>query len=283
MFAFMFFLYYNVFMKDLHIHSIFSDGDFDIPTILKEIKAKGITEFAICDHDTIEGSKQMCETLKKEKEHLVFHSGVELTSRLNFQQGFNMHLLAYDFPYESPYVLRLIDKISKLRAQKIPRMTKLVQETYNVKISDDEINAMLKTTNSFGKPHIFKILKTHIDCNRKDFFKIMDTLHENDLKLDAKEVIENIHNAGGKVVLAHPIEIVEEYNLDLMQLEKIIEQLAKIGLDGIETYHSSHTIEQANQYSNLAKKYKLFETSGSDFHGPTVKPHVKIGVCKKDN
>ena len=38
------------------------------------------------------------------------------------------------------------------------------------------------------------------------------------------------------------------------------------GIDGIEVYHSSHSNYQISNFYNLAKKYKLIITGGSDFH-----------------
>ena len=52
-------------MKDLHIHTKYSDGEFDEKQILEQIEIAGITEFAICDHDTIMGSQKVFELFKK--------------------------------------------------------------------------------------------------------------------------------------------------------------------------------------------------------------------------
>ena len=36
-------------------------------------------------------------------------------------------------------------------------------------------------------------------------------------------------------------------------------------------------------YCNLANKYDLFVTGGTDYHGPVVSPVVKLGRGLKDN
>lgn len=41
---------------------------------------------------------------------------------------------------------------------------------------------------------------------------------------------------------------------------------------GIEVYHSSHTKEEMKYYLEIANKYNLLISGGSDFHGKTVKP-----------
>ena len=70
-------------MKDLHIHTIYSDGEYNEIEILEKIKESNIKEFSICDHDTIEGSKKVYKLLKQSSTNLIFHSGVELSCRVN--------------------------------------------------------------------------------------------------------------------------------------------------------------------------------------------------------
>ena len=73
----------------------------------------------------------------------------------------------------------------------------------------------------------------------------------------------------------------KEYNFDLQTIEKIVLNLKKSGLKGIETHHSSHTKQLQTQLSALAQKHMLFETIGSDFHGPKAKPNAILGQTEK--
>ena len=66
-------------MVDLHIHTKYSDGEYDEKEIVDKIREAGVKEFSICDHDTIEGSEKVYELVKDNPE-FVFHSGVELSS-----------------------------------------------------------------------------------------------------------------------------------------------------------------------------------------------------------
>jgi len=52
-------------MKDLHIHTKYSDGELDELEIIEEVIKCGVKEFAIADHDTIEGSKKVYNLLSK--------------------------------------------------------------------------------------------------------------------------------------------------------------------------------------------------------------------------
>ena len=59
--------------------------------------------------------------------------------------------------------------------------------------------------------------------------------------------------------------------------------MIKFGLQGIEVYHSSHTKEEMEYYLNIAKKYQLLVSGGSDFHGSSVKPDIELGTGKDNN
>ena len=82
-----------------------------------------------------------------------------------------------------------------------------------------------------------------------------------------------IRQAGGVAVLAHPHQL----KLEGPELEALLQQLISLGLQGIEAHYSRHTAEQTRLYLQLAEKYGLLVTSGSDFHGPSVKPDIQLG------
>lgn len=50
------------------------------------------------------------------------------------------------------------------------------------------------------------------------------------------------------------------------------------GLKGIEVFHSSHSKEEMGYYLEIANKYNLLVSGGSDFHGESVKPDIELGT-----
>ena len=80
-------------------------------------------------------------------------------------------------------------------------------------------------------------------------------------------VIELVHNAGGKVFLAHPLTVSE----DMDELNKIIAQLKKSGLDGIEAIYSSYDKKTEKALRSIAESNSLLISAGTDYHGKTVK------------
>lgn len=268
-------------MIDLHIHTKYSDGEYDENKILEEIKKVGITEFAICDHDTIDGSKKVSDVLKTKKHNFVFHAGIELTCLFKqFDKGVNMHILVYDFDYSNKNMLNIIDNISYLRRQKVDKMVAYVEKMYNINIPQEKLEEKLQNTKSFGKPHLYSIMCEIGQFDREEYYRKMDKLSTAEFKLDTKDTITKLKGVG-KIVLAHPIEIMKEYNYSIETIEKIIVALKDIGLNGVECYHSSQTKRVQMNLSKLANKYNLLETKGSDFHGPNVKPGLKLGDIQK--
>ena len=269
-------------MKDLHIHTKYSDGSLNEYEIINEIENLKIKEFAIADHDTIEGSKKVFNLLKEKNLKVKFHSSVELTCRVNeYQNGINIHLLAQDFDYNDPVILEIVEEISKLRFKKIQVMVDYIEKEYNIKIPKALLEEKIKSTNSFGKPHLYSIMQEIGNFDRFQYYKTMDKLNTSKLKLDAKSVIHKLQGHS-KTILAHPCEVMDEYNFDYNQIEEFIKYLKNLGLTGVETHHSKQTKEMQKEFSKIAKKYKLEENYGSDFHGEDVKPGLKIGdVVKK--
>ena len=83
----------------------------------------------------------------------------------------------------------------------------------------------------------------------------------------AKNVIESIHQAGGLAVLAHP----ERYRRSGSEL---IPAIADLGIDGVETYYAYNNPKiwqpsprQTEKVKELAEKYGLYSTCGTDTHG----------------
>ena len=270
-------------MKDLHIHTKYSDGELNEIEIIEEVFKSGVGEFAIADHDTIEGSKRVFEILKQNNKHnLIFHTGIELTCRVNeYLNGINVHLLVQDFDYNNKKLLKLVDEISNLRYKKIQVMVDFIEKEFKIKIPQNILQKKIKTTNSFGKPHLYSILQTLGEFDMEKYYQTMNKLDTSTLKLNAKKVITQLKTSCS-VVLAHPCEIMDEYNFDISDIEKLIVYLKSLGLAGIETYHSSQTKTLQKQLSKIAKKYDLYESYGSDFHGENIKPGLKIGQIVKE-
>ncbi len=76
-------------------------------------------------------------------------------------------------------------------------------------------------------------------------------------------------------MLAHPVQLRTENDA---QLERIIKDLADLGLAGLEVIHSDHDAARVEKFGQLAERYGLLKTGGSDFHG-TNKKDISLGTA----
>ena len=90
-----------------------------------------------------------------------------------------------------------------------------------------------------------------------------------------EHAVEILTKAKAVPILAHPklIKCSEQERINL------IETLIPLGLKGIEVYHPVHSFEDERYYLELAHKYSLCISGGSDFHGKS-KPDIQIGKGK---
>ena len=77
--------------------------------------------------------------------------------------------------------------------------------------------------------------------------------------------------------MAHPVY----YN----SFELLEELAAKGKLDGVEAYHYTADDEQKKRIPEIAEKYNLIVTGGSDFHGlyNAQATHIGSNVTDKEN
>jgi len=73
------------------------------------------------------------------------------------------------------------------------------------------------------------------------------------------EAIRAIKAAGGLAVIAHPGLTQAVWNFPAWK---------EAGLDGLEVFYPAHTYTLKQELLKIARKYDLFATAGSDYHGP---------------
>ena len=119
------------------------------------------------------------------------------------------------------------------------------------------------------------LLAYGIDINSPDIYPFLaktkkdteDVIPRLFAKRNIKNLIKAIHNAGGIAVLAHPA------CYWALSLDKLVKDLIKIGLDGIEVYYpyphlrSIVKFHSSEKVLKIAEKYpQLIKTGGTDFH-----------------
>lgn len=264
---------------DMHTHTNYSDGELSPHELIKLAKNKNIGTLAITDHDTISGIKQVNPNDFSEIEII---KGIELSAKVD--KG-RMHILGYDLDLNNN---ELNAKMSELKDNSVNATLSIMEQIkrdYGILFRYEDIRDLINANHNLGRPDIAKlcIKYGYAKTVQEAFDKYLVEAHNKTRKtgkgLPYSECLQLILNSGGIPVLAHP----KSLELSEKEFLLLLKDMIRYGLQGIEVYHSSHTKEEMNFYFKIAKKYDLFISGGSDYHGKTVKPDIELGTGKNNN
>lgn len=262
---------------DLHTHSTASDGTTTperMPQIiLNTIKGDQYDEIwlALTDHDTTAGIERLAKSAKSEPDFHVI-PGVEISCDL---RGKEIHMLGLQIDYKNSELNAALAYYREEREKRNERILKKFEEL-GILISPEELP--VKDGETPGRPHIARWLFEHgyVESIKEAFDKYLKTgaiCYVDRKKPTPEQGIDLITKAGGIAVLAHPMQY--EF-LTREELEKLIGDLKQKGLKGIETYYTEFSEEETKYVEELAEKFDLWKSGGSDYHGNN-KPEYQIG------
>lgn len=274
-------------MIDLHMHTIYSDGSKTLDELLKMCQEKKLEVISITDHNS-------CKAYYDENinNKTLFNGIIIKGCEVNaYFQKTAIEILSYNI---NPDIVNrwfnkyFSEEMAKLNTQKIyNRFTNILDEKGIIYNKDNirhqkDVNELIERPileEIIRHPENESILKDYFSLPLKVFFRQELTnpnseyfLNRMDTYPTAQEVIDIIHESGGKAFLAHPFEY------KLKDTIKFIEDLMNnTNLDGIECFHPSATEDEMHLLVNFAKENGLYISGGSDYHGK-LKPDIDIGV-----
>ncbi len=280
---------------DLHLHTFYSDGTLSPYELVKRARDFGMETIAITDHDGMDGISEGLQAGEELGVRVI--PGVEFSAALaesnifhrnaNEGEDIYMHILGYGMDPDNHELKDILSKIMSNRVKRNEKMLKTLEEL-GYEIKADDLKAYPQQT-YIGKPNMARALmkRGYVGSVSEAFQKgkflghpEIKAIHR--VKVDGEEVMKIIRNAGGKVVLAHPMKITyKDKNLEgcyFEKLEALIAAMKNLGLDGMECYYnSSQLITETERLLQLAEKYDLLISAGTDFHGPGMNPEIEIG------
>ena len=267
---------------DLHVHTNFSDGTDSPEDIIKKAEIIGLNTIAITDHETIDGLSKV----KESKVNII--SGVEISAKWekikvnNNESG--IHVLFYFVKPKTD----LHDLLKKIRDEKKLRNLEIINKLKNLDIELD-IEEIQKNENQvLGRPHIAKLMVDggYVDSITEAFNRFLGNgkpaytdLHQ----ISISKLLEVAKDSKVISILAHPHTLDPKKNMLINRqwinkdLASNLNELKRMGLDGVETYYSSYDDPTKKQLSKLAMETGLLETGGSDYHGD-MKPGLSLGT-----
>lgn len=266
---------------DLHIHSTASDGTLTPREILSLAQHLKLGAISITDHDTIQGAKEAIDSGIPDS--IKFMTGVEISttppSLFHFSGSF--HILGYRISLDDSALNKSLKILQEARENRAPRIIERLSNL-GIDLSMKDVTAVAGD-GLIGRPHIAQVLvkKQAVSSINEAFDRYLGRgkpAYVDKYRIDCDQAIQMIINAGGIPVLAHP------FLLNIRQddvLENLICILKEMGLMGIEVYYPEHSSDLQRYYAEMATRYGLLITGGTDFHG-SLKPDIKMGTGRGD-
>jgi len=257
---------------DLHIHTTASDGVMSPSEIVRYAKAKGLQAIAITDHDTIEGLEEGLS--EGEKIGFEVIPGIEISAE---HPPGSMHLLGFFIDIHHPLLNERLEYLQNAREERNPKMVEKLNQL-GIKITYDEV-VKASGGGQIGRPHFAKVLveKKYVRSFQEAFDRFLKKgapAYVEKFRFTPKEALYFINEAKAVAVLGHPNTLgMNGYS----ELENLLLELIENGLRGIEVYYPEHSPLEIAQFKNLAEKYGLLVTGGTDYHG-IEKNGLNIGV-----
>lgn len=256
---------------DMHIHTTFSDGDYNLDEVIKMAKNNDCKKIAITDHEVM-----------KDFSNDAINNGIEIISGIEFNTSVRgLHLLGYGFE-NIDLVKDRMNKLHKYNEHVSFEVIDLLKKN-GFDISKELVEEFLLskdiTYNFLEKRHIVKYL---IDKGyASGTLNAYDTLIGQEapyyipiMKNSPEDIINLVKEAKGVSVFAHPKTV----GLKDKELLYFVRELLEYGLDGIEVFNRLDNGD-GEFLNRICEAYDLVKTVGSDFH-TTTNNHIGIEVTE---
>ena len=276
--------------SEIHMHSIFSDGEFSPSELINIAKEKEVSVLSLTDHDTFDGIPEFLQSA--EATEITAFPGIEITVKFH---DFNIHMLAYFKDYES-IKPRLRDRVKEMTKTREIRMRQLIERVNEV--IPDRFQGMIEFENVkraaegvLARPHLARemVRLGIVSSTGQAFERYLVKYNVERENLDAQTAITMVRESGGVPVLAHPGErsyslICPEKGRQPENAPVLLEELKVMGLLGLECHYPYHErMGTVDYFIGLATSFDLIVTGSRDFHGFNSHQNVNIfGTTKME-
>jgi hypothetical protein len=244
---------------DLQLHSNASDGSDSPSEVVRRAARKGFSAIALTDHDTMDGVPEAAAEAAASGIELI--PGCELSTLDDTERQIDM--LAYGIDMENAAFQATLNTIRSGRLGRAFLMVQRLNEC-GYAVSWERVQAIAGGEN-IGRPHVARamveagVVPTIKDAFTEAFILDGGRCYVQRVKISPAEAIEQIHRAGGVAVAAHPGRTA--------LTDDEVADLASSGLDGIEVHYPRHSKAETMRFLELAGRFDLLVTGGSDDHG----------------
>ncbi len=256
---------------DLHVHSNKSDGSFSPTELVNYAIEKGLSAFALTDHDTVDGLDEAIEAAKGKEIEVI--PGIEFSTEY---EGKDIHIVGLYIDYKCEAFTKQIQDFVDSRIDRNKKMCGNLQKA-GIAISYEKLLEAFPDA-VITRAHYAKYLLDHgaVKSMPEAFDKYLGDHTRYFVpreKVTPMQAVQLILDAGGIPVLAHPTL----YHMSDKRLALLLYRLKEAGLVAMECIYSTYTPSEERHMKALAAKYGLLPSGGSDFHG-TTKPKLDLAT-----
>ncbi|MBO4678774.1 MAG: Cof-type HAD-IIB family hydrolase [Lachnospiraceae bacterium] len=265
-------------MIDLHVHSTKSDGTYTPTELVDYAIEKGLSAFALTDHDCVDGLDEAigyAERLRTEGKKVP-----EVIPAIEFSTeyaGHDVHIVGLYIDHKcevfEKYLKQFVDARELRNKQMCEKFT-----ANGIPVDYDELVAESAQSTVITRAHVAQYLlkKGYVKSLKEAFDRYIGDgkpYHIPREKVEPQMAIKLVLDAGGIPVFAHPML----YPASKSKIDELVGMLKEAGLCAIEGFYSTYSTSDENFVKSLADKYHLLLSGGSDFHGAN-KVGIDLGV-----
>lgn len=215
-----------------------------------------LVAIALTDHDTTAGVPEAAAEGARLGVRVV--TGCEFSVKVTWGE---LHLLGYFLPTDRPALTDFLAETRQARRRRGELMVEKLQQI-GIQIDVAAVTA-ISGEGAVGRPHVARALvargvtATVGEAFHRFLRRGRPAFVEKPLPPLA-EVTRLVHSVGGLAVAAH---------LGPHGTEASVRQLKEGGIDGVEVRHPSHDLGDERRLVEIAERFDLAITGGSDWHG----------------
>lgn len=166
-------------MIDLHVHTIYSDGEFSPKEILDLCKLRNITVIGITDHNIMDGCKQAI--LENPYKDIKVIPGLELGAKYDVK-GANLHILGYNIDLENDLLNNVCNSIREDNIMRLESIVSLLGTHYGLNFKEEDLKRIYNSIGNIGRPDIARL------CVEYGYAETINEVFDNYLNPIALEV-----------------------------------------------------------------------------------------------
>jgi predicted metal-dependent phosphoesterase TrpH len=239
------------------------------PAVLVDLAWRaGIRTMSVTDHDTVAALPEVESAAAASG--IAFVPGIEITA---VHDGRDVHVLGYFIRRDDPTLEEFLERQRADRLRRVAAMADRLAEMGKT-VDREALLTSRPAGKSLGRPLLAQALVKagHVADARQAFDQLIGEGKPAFISRrgpSPADVVRIINHAGGIASLAHP---------GLLKRDDLIPGMIDAGLTAVEAFHSEHDTATTGRYLELADRYHILVSGGSDYHCDKERRRAAFGT-----